>query len=168
LNRFLMIAVMVVGLAAAGAAAQQVQETVRDTYGAWDIRCVEGVGCVMSQAGKGTEGNNVIEVRIRKLAGAKAQDGANIPAAIQVATPLGVLLSAGVRIQIGSGEVRTAPYELCGPAGCVVRQPMSDKFLTELKKGSNAKVTIVAAPDRKIELAISLKGFTKAFKNLEP
>lgn len=168
LRRLAVAATAAVVLASATAGAQQ-QEQVRATHGDWAIRCVEGGDtCVMAQTGKGPEGNDVLEVRIRKLQGVTAQDGTNVPAAIQVLTPLGVLLPAGVRVQVDSKQVRAAPFEICGPAGCVVRQAMSEDFLDEMRGGNTARLTIVAAPQNEIGVNISLRGFTRAFNELNP
>lgn len=138
------------------------------SHGAWQVRCAEGQQdlCVMSQVGKSAAGKEVLEVQLRKLSGAEAPDGTPIPAAIQVLTPLGVLLPAGVRIQVDAQEERAGPYEVCTPDGCVVRQPLSAEFLDELKAGANAKITVVAAPQEAIPVTISLMGFTKAFEAL--
>lgn len=169
ISRLTAAAAMAVLTVTAPAPAQQAQETVKDTFGDWAIRCVDAnKTCVMQQTGKGARGNDVVEIRIRKLEGVTAQDGSNVPAAIQVLAPLGVLLGAGVRIQVDDKPVRAAPFELCGPAGCVVRQPMSEDFLDEMRGGSKASVTIVAVPQNEVSADISLSGFTKAFRNLEP
>lgn len=148
------------------ARAQQPQETVRETHGDWEIRCAQGGACVMAQVGKGVEGNDVIEVRVRKLDGVTGQQGEPVPAAIQILAPLGVLLPAGLRVQVDSQQVRAAPFEVCGPGGCIVRQAMSEDFLAEMKAGGTANVTLVAAPNTEVNVDISLRGFTAAFGSL--
>ena len=70
--------------------------------------------------------------------------------------------------QVDGKQVRAAPFEICGPAGCVVRQAMSDDFLAEMRDGTTARVTIVAAPQTEIGVNISLRGFTRAFGDLTP
>ncbi|MEM6678529.1 MAG: invasion associated locus B family protein [Pseudomonadota bacterium] len=160
---------MLAGLAGLPGPAAAQQEVVRDTYGAWNVRCAEGTEtCVMQQVGKGAEGNDVLEMRIRKIEGVNAPDGEAIPAAIQILAPLGVLLPAGVRVQVDGNEVRSAPFEVCAAGGCVVRQPMSEAFLNEMKAGSTAKVTLIAAPQNEVVISISLSGFTRAFGNIDP
>lgn len=138
---------------------------VKETHGAWQIRC-SGDVCVMSQAGK-ANGKDVLEIQLRKLQGTKAPDGAVVPAAMQIVTPLGVVLPAGVRIKVDSKKERAAPYETCTQGGCVVRQPIGDDFVNELKAGAKAKVTIVAMPRAEIPVDISLSGFTKAYNALK-
>ncbi len=144
-------------------------ETVKATHGDWDIVCsaAQVDRCVMRQFGKNAEGNNVIEVQIRKLEGVTSQDGKTIPATIVIVTPLGVLLRAGVGIKIDEQEPRGAPFEIClRSSGCVVQQPMNEVFLSEMKAGKKAVVQVIAASKQEITVDISLKGFTKAFKAL--
>lgn len=153
-------------------AAVQAQEAVniKTTYGDWNIMCApEGAPCLMQQAANGSDGQPVIEFRIRRLpAGTNLPDGTSVQAAVQIAAPLGTLLIAGVQVSVDGREPRTAPFEVCGPSGCIVRQPLSDDFLNEMKRGNNAKISIYAVPDRLVEVNISLSGFTRAFNSLEP
>ncbi len=154
---------------AAGPVAAQTGEVVKTTYGDWNIVCAEDESvCVMQQAGLGTDGQPVIDFRVRRVEGPTLPDGTPVTAAIQIAAPLGVLLLAGVQVQVDAKEPRTAPFEVCGPSGCIVRQPMSDDFVADLKGGNTAKVSIYAVPQTLVETNISLKGFTKAFDSLKP
>ncbi len=143
-------------------------ETVKATHGAWDIVCATAQAdlCVMRQFGKNAEGNNVIDVRIRKLEGVTSQDGKTFPAAIQITTPLGTILRAGVTVKIDAGEPRTGAFEVCVPSGCIIRDPMSEEFLANLKAGKVANMTFNALRLGAMNVSISLKGFTKAFKAL--
>ena len=149
-------------------AQEQAPGEVVATHGAWDVRCAEAGQkiCVMSQTGKDGSGNQVLEMQLRKLEGATAPDGTPVPAAMQIVTPLGVLLPAGVRIKIDAKQERAAPYQVCTPEGCVIRQPLSADFLAELKAGANATVTVVAVPQQQVTATVSLMGFTKAFSAL--
>ena len=166
--RALGAALAAVMLATGGAPAQeQSPGEVVATHGAWSVRCAGGEElCVMSQVGKDASGKEVIEVQLRKLEGATAPDGTPIPAAMQIVAPLGVLLPAGVRIRVDARQERAAPFQVCTPEGCVVRQPLSADLLNELKGGANARVTVVAVPQQEVPATISLMGFTKAFDSL--
>lgn len=160
------LAAVVLGTGGAPAQEQTAGEVVA-THGAWSVRCAGGEElCVMSQTGKDASGKEVIELQLRKLEGAQAPDGTAIPAAIQIVTPLGVLLPAGARIQIDAKQERAAPFQVCTPEGCVVRQPLSADLLAELKGGANATITVVAVPQQEVPATISLMGFTKAFDSL--
>ena len=156
------------GPAAAQEAAQPAAETVKATHGAWDVVCstAKPDQCVMRQFGKNAEGNNVIDLRIRKLEGVTANDGTSVPAMIVIVAPLGVLLPAGVAIKIDAKEPRGAQFDVCLPSGCAMQQPVNDALLAELKAGNTVTVLLIAAPKREIKVDVSLKGFTKAYKAL--
>ena len=81
--------------------ATQADETVKSTHGAWDVVCATATPdqCTLRQIGKTADGNKILVVHIRKLDGVKTQDGKTIPAAIQITTPLGTVLRAGVKVQ---------------------------------------------------------------------
>jgi invasion protein IalB len=105
-------------------------------------------------------------VLIRKLDGVKTKDGKPVPAAIQITTPLGTSLRSGVHVQIDSKEPRTGLFEVCLPAGCMVREAMSEEFLSSLKAGNVAKMSFAVLRQGELKVDISLKGFTKAFSTL--
>jgi len=153
---------------AAAPLAASAQEVAKDTFGAWTILCnqTNEDACVMQQTGKGAQGNDVLDVRVRKLEGVTAEGGEPVPAAIQIAAPLGVLLRAGVRVQVDAREQRGAPFELCIQGGCVVRDVMSADFLAEMKAGSTAKMTVVSPQAGEVSVNVSLSGFTAAFNSL--
>ncbi|MHA1108030.1 MAG: invasion associated locus B family protein [Alphaproteobacteria bacterium] len=164
---FALVTMALAGTAAAQSTAQE-SETVKATHGAWDVVCSTAQTdlCVMRQFGKNAEGNNVIDVRIRKLEGVTTQDGKTFPAAIQITTPLGTILRAGVAVKIDSGEPRTGAFEVCLPSGCIIRDPMSEEFLANLKAGQAANMAFSLLQVGELSVSISLKGFTKAFKAL--
>lgn len=161
-------ALALTALVAPGQAAAQNQETVKATHGDWQVRCSQNDDklCVIAQVGQTADGKNALEVRIRKLEGAKTKDGQVVPAAIQIITPLGTILRAGVRVSIDGGKPRTGAFEVCVPSGCVVRDAMSEDFLSQLKAGKAAKVSYTMLQKGEISATISLTGFTKAFGTL--
>lgn len=145
------------------------QEVVVDTNGDWEVVCSEADRnvCAIRQIGKGSDGNDVLAVTIRSLDGVTAENGQRVPAAIDIVTPLGVALRAGVRVTIDSGEPRAAPYEVCVPSGCLVRSPMSDEFVSAMKRGSTATVTVVSTQQGEVKVPISLRGFTASYDALD-
>lgn len=140
-------------------------ETVKATHGDWEIVCstARPDACAMRQVSKTANGKPILVVLIEKLSGQKTDDGKSIPAAIQITTPLGTLLRAGVAMKIDNKEPRGAPYDVCFRSGCLVRQPIGEDFLAEMKAGKKAVVRLVEFPDREVTAEISLSGFTKAF-----
>ena len=120
----------------------------------------------MRQIGKTADGTKVLVVHIRKLEGVKAPDGKTFPGAIQITTPLGTILRAGVKVQVDAGEPRTGVFEFCIPNGCILRDPMTEEFLASLKAGKAANMSFNVLQQGALSVSISLKGFTKAFGKL--
>lgn len=165
----LFVALFVFGLIVqtTGASAQQAKDVLRDTFGDWEIRCIEGTEtCAMSQVGNTSDGKRALLVTIQRLRGARAEDGTNVPAAITVQTPLGILIPYGVRIKIDSDQVVPLPLSRCVPAGCISQAPMLDEAVSKMKAGSTAVFGFFL--DKEILVNVSLRGFTKAFNNLTP
>lgn len=130
----------------------------------WEQRCFKTEDgsdpCELYQLLKDGEGNSVAEISMFPLPpGGQAQAGAT------VIVPLETLLTANLSIAIDGTQPKIYPYTTCGQIGCVARIGFLPEEITQFKKGAKAVMTIVpfAAPDKKVELAISLKGFTAGF-----
>ena len=94
--------------------------------------------------------------------------GRSSPASAEIVAPLGVLLPAGIRVQVDGGQVRGTAFRLCIQVGCIAQDVMSEKFINDMKKGTTAKMLLVLPPQREVSVNISLSGFTKAFNSLKP
>lgn len=142
---------------------------LKDTFGDWEVRCVEGTqNCAMTQVGKTGKGENALHVSIERIAGLKDEGGRAVPAAITVLTPLGVLIPYGVRLKIDAENIGALPLSVCTPSGCVVQQPMLDEGVNKMKGGNTANFTFAMPRAGEIPVAISLSGFTKAYNSLQP
>ncbi|MEZ5911997.1 MAG: invasion associated locus B family protein [Paracoccaceae bacterium] len=138
---------------------------VQETSGDWEVRCIrtaEGNDpCQLYQLLKDDKGGQVAEINILSLpSGQQAVAGAT------VITPLETLLTEQLTFQIDSGEARRYPFTWCQEKlGCVVRMGFTQADLDAMKKGNAATITIVpmVAPDQKVGLTVSLKGFTAGF-----
>ena len=146
--------------------AQQPEQELRTTHGAWEIHCLKGTDtCVMQQVGKTADGKRAMLVTIQRLAGVTAE-GQNVPAAITVNTPIGVLIPYGVRVKIDTGNVAPVPLLRCLPEACVARAPLAEQAVDMFKKGTNATVGFFLQQEVPVE--ISLSGFTAAYNDLTP
>lgn len=144
------------------------EQKVKATHGSWQVICLGDTdACAMQQVGKSPKGEDAMVVRISKVE-AKDNNGGNIPATIEVVAPLGVILPAGLRVQIDGGEVRGTGFQVCLQNGCLAQDSMNDQFLADLRKGSTAKMTVVVPRQGEVPINISLSGFTKAFGSLKP
>lgn len=157
-------------LASAPASAQQGQETVlKETHGAWEVHCAtsDQSKCYISQIGNGADGKPLVRVRVQKTPGLKGPEGQDIAAMIQIQTPLGVLLTAGLSLEIDGGKPGLAPYRFCTPKNCVVEEPVADQLVERMKKGATAKFSVVSAlSGERASADLSLSGFTKAYNGL--
>jgi invasion protein IalB len=137
---------------------------VSATHGDWDLRCVRAEDgsdpCQLYQLLKDAEGNAVAEISLFGLpAGQQAAAGATIIA------PLETLLTANLSMQVDGAKARVYPFTWCSQIGCVARVGFTAEELAGFKKGNKATITIVpvVAPDEKVVLNVSLKGFTAGF-----
>lgn len=140
---------------------------VAETFGDWQLQCIrtpEGNDpCQLYQLLKDEQGNSVADISVLALTGNE-----QVAAGATIMTPLETLLTQGVIIQIDSGEAKAYPFTYCTAGGCVARLALRPEELESFKRGNNGKLAIapVAAPERKVELAISLKGFTAGYEAL--
>ncbi|MEM7270400.1 MAG: invasion associated locus B family protein, partial [Pseudomonadota bacterium] len=135
----------------------------------WEVHCAvnDEKLCFMSQVANGQNGKPLVNVRIQKTPNLKTPKGDAVPAVIQIQAPLGVLLTAGLSLQIDSAKPGLAPYKFCTPQNCVVEEPIAPDLIDRMKKGSNAKMSVISAiSGDKGEADVSLSGFTKAFNSL--
>lgn len=133
----------------------------------WELRCVKAKDgsdpCELYQLLKDEKGNAVSEISMFPLpAGGKAAAGAT------VIVPLETLLTAAMTLTIDTSAPKAYPFTVCGQVGCVARVGFTAEEVAQFKKGAKATLTIVpfAAPDQKVNLDISLKGFTAGFESI--
>jgi invasion protein IalB len=133
-------------------------------HGDWEQRCVRTADgadpCQAYQLMRDAEGNPVSEISIFGL-----PEGGQAVAGATIVVPLETLLTQNLTLQIDTGAAKKYPFTWCAPIGCIARVGFTGEELAALKKGANASVTIVPviAPDRKVTVTASLKGFTAAY-----
>ena len=139
---------------------------VAANFEAWEQRCVRTETgkdpCQLYLLLKDQEGNSVAEFTMFNLP--KGSEGPAVAGATFIA-PLETLLTAGMMLQIDAAKPKAYPFTFCTQIGCVARVGFTAEEIAQMKKGANAKITIVpfVAPDEKVELALSLKGFTAGY-----
>ena len=141
---------------------------VGDTYIAaqfesWEQRCVRtesGIDpCQLYMLLKDADGNNVGEFTMFGLP--EGTEGPAVAGATFIA-PLETLLTTGMALQVDQEKPKAYPFTFCTQIGCVSRLGFSAEDVAAMKKGANMTITIVpfVAPDEKVTLTLSLKGFT--------
>lgn len=138
----------------------------KEEIGDWKLQCVhteqENDPCQLYQLLADKEGNSVAEVSLFRL-----PDGGKAIAGATVIVPLETLLTAQLTISVDGGKGKRYPFAFCNPIGCYARIGLTKGDISAFKKGANATVTLVhfAAPEQKIDLKLSLKGFTKGIES---
>ena len=142
-------------------------EYTASTFESWEVRCVKTENgkdpCQLYQLLKDGQGTSVAEISIIPLPkGQQAVAGATI------VTPLETLLTEQVTLAIDGAKAKRYPFTFCAAVGCISRVGFTDEEVAAFRKGSKAVLTIapLAAPDKKVSLDISLKGFTAGFKDV--
>lgn len=147
-----------------GSAGAKVGDTyIKAKFDAWEQRCIKTESgadpCQLYQLLKDSNGNSVAEFSVFTL-----PEGQTGPAAAgaNLIAPLETLLTEGLRLSIDGSKDRAYPFTFCTRIGCVARLGFTAEEMTMFKKGAKATMSIVpfVAPDQKVLLDVSLKGFT--------
>jgi invasion protein IalB len=140
---------------------------VASTHDSWELRCLRAEDgsdpCQLYQLLKDQDGNSVAEMTMFPLPpGKPAVAGATF------AAPLETLLTEALRIQVDGNTAKVYPFSWCAQDGCVARLGLTAEEIASFKAGNAATATIVpvVAPDQKVILTISLKGFTAGYDAL--
>jgi invasion protein IalB len=141
------------------------QTYVREEFGAWSLRCVrteDGADpCQLYQLLQDDEGNSVAEVSLFPIT-----DGGPAAAGATIITPLETLLTEQVRIAVDAGAAKQYPFSFCSQIGCFSRVGFTAEEVEAFRRGSAATITIIpaAAPTQRVDLTMSLSGFTAGFE----
>ncbi|MDQ2092763.1 invasion associated locus B family protein [Rhodalgimonas zhirmunskyi] len=140
------------------------QPYVKEEFDDWKLQCFpveEGdEPCQLYQLLKDEQGTDVAEVAMFRLpSGGQAVAGATIT------VPLETLLTAQLTVAVDGGKGKRYPFSFCSPVGCYARIGFTSADIAAFKKGAKATVTLVPAPapDQKVVLNMSLKGFTAGY-----
>ncbi len=137
----------------------------KETHGDWTLRCIktgtEKDPCELYQLLKDKDGTAVAEISIIALPkGGQAVAGATL------ISPLETSLLEQVSIAVDTAKPQLYPFAFCTATGCVSRIGFTAGELAALKKGNKATVAVapISAPKGvKVELTLSLAGFTAGF-----
>jgi invasion protein IalB len=143
---------------------------VASVFDDWELVCVKmpegtegGDPCQIYQLLRDQEGNATAEISLFPL-----DPGQEAVAGATVLTPLETLLTSELVMQIDASSAKRYPFTFCTAIGCIARVGFTAAELDAFRRGSVAKwfLVPVAAPDQVIELSMSLKGFTAAYRAL--
>ena len=93
----------------------------------------------------------------------------DLAGAANVITPLGTLLTAGVRLSVDGGRERVYPFTTCDRQGCLAQLGFTEEEMGQFRRGAKARLVVVPfeAPDQPAELTMSLSGFTAGMAAVE-
>jgi invasion protein IalB len=141
------------------------QNYTREEFDAWQLNCMKVEAgkpepCQLYQLLKDADGNSVAEINIVAL-----KPGGDAVMGATIITPLETLLTENLTISIDGSKAKRYPFTFCAAIGCIARVGFTTGELDGFKKGAKATVSVVpvAAPDKKVEVAISLTGFTAGY-----
>jgi invasion protein IalB len=153
------------GAPAADAAPQVGQTYTAAVFEAWEQRCVKTESgadpCQLYQLLKDSTGNSVAEFSMFAL-----PEGGQAAAGATIVAPLETLLTEQLLLAIDGGKPKIYPFTWCSQIGCIARVGFLPEEVEQFKKGAKASVTIVpvVAPDQKVVVELSLKGFTAGYE----
>lgn len=152
-------------LGALPATAQQAEQNVERTpSGDWTVECVQnpqaGRLCRMVQNVKDPKnGNPLMEVVVAKPPKQRS-------AILSLRAPLGVWLRPGLSFSVDGGNADKVDFEFCLKGGCLAQVQLSQGKVNAMKRGSKAIVGMQTIRRQKLNLNVSLRGFTAAYGKL--
>ena len=150
-----------------GAAQPEVELTERQVQD-WMVRCGRPEGqeqevCEMQQQQVDKEERTVMAVAVGQVPGTS-------DVGLLILLPLGILLPAGVTMQIDGGAEIPLQVERCERQGCRIEHIIEPDLLNRLKAGTRATVFFEAIDPQgkrqRLGVPISLLGFTAALNEV--
>ncbi|SDI47960.1 invasion associated locus B family protein [Aliiruegeria lutimaris] len=142
------------------------QPYVAEVAGDWQIECLrttlEADPCRMVQILL-DQGNPAVRVEVMTLPAASPA-----PAVATFYAPLETLLSEQLTLSIDGGRKSQHQFNYCTPQFCVAQVPFAPDAVTAFKRGAKAEASIIPlrAPDQRVNLTMSLTGFTAGYDKL--
>ena len=144
------------------------QVYVREEFTDWELRC-ERVEtgedpCQLYQLLEDQQGTAVAEISLFAL-----PEGSQAAAGATVVTPLMTLLTEQLTLTVDGGTARRYPFSWCEAIGCIARVGFTEEEVATFRGGNTATLSIVpvAAADERVELEVSLSGFTAGFEAVQ-
>ena len=152
------------GLSLGEPAEAEGQPFIKEEIDDWKLECVKlpdgSEPCQMFQALLDQEDNQVANVRFFRL-----PEGSRAVAGAVVSVPLETLLTAQLTIQVDDNPAKRYPFSVCDQMGCYARIGFTQEDIDTFKGGKTATVSLVpfVAPDQRVNLDMSLLGFTASY-----
>jgi invasion protein IalB len=147
--------------------------SLTETYRDWVVRCatapsVEGQTaspvriCEMTQELRQQDSGQ----RVLALSVIQSADDADT-ASLTLVSPFGLLLSAGIQIEVSEAALLDMAFRTCLPAGCIALSDLTADQIGTLAEGETATVILTDTNGQTLRLDVSLAGFTAAWNRLK-
>jgi invasion protein IalB len=152
---------------ATGEAAPELEITERQ-FQDWMVRCGRATAegpevCEMQQQATDDDGRPIMAVAVGTVPGTS-------DLGLLIMLPLGILLPAGVALQVDGGAEVPLEVQRCERQGCRIERLIEPELLNRLKAGRAAKVFFGALDPQgqvqRVNVPVSLLGFTAALSQL--
>jgi invasion protein IalB len=159
----------------------QAQETtaeaptsLTETYRDWVVRCVTPAAAVEGQTASPVRICEMTQElrqqdsgqRVLALSVIRSADDANT-ASLTLVSPFGLLLSAGIQIEVSEAALLDMAFRTCLPAGCIALSDLTADQISVLAAGETATVILTDTNGQTLRLDVSLAGFTAAWNRLK-
>ncbi|MEH2508933.1 invasion protein IalB [Nitrobacteraceae bacterium AZCC 1564] len=137
--------------------------SLSETYKDWQVSCAQQGTvrrCVMAQQQINSQNRQrVLAIEITAVANTKAEG--------TLVLPFGLMLDAGVKLQVDDGASGpTIRYRTCLTAGCLVPVTFDSAMLASLRKAAALKVLATADGGAAAPFSVSLQGFGPALDRI--
>lgn len=114
--------------------------------------------CVMAQLA-GKDGKPMAQVEFTP----SPKDGETLA---QFTTPLGTVLTNGLRLKVDEGKASAVPFQFCLSIGCRAVYPVKAEFVATMKRGNNLILQFDLVSGQTATATLSLAGFTAALREI--
>ena len=132
----------------------------------WLVRCVDRENLPPCDAVQSISSN---ETGARIMLTSVAYLGNEEQVGIQIWVQTGVLVSAGVLVEVDEAEavLQDLQFTRCEADGCYIEAIVPESTVAPLKKGNKAAVAVLASSGEPRIIGLSLSGFTQAFNEVK-
>lgn len=132
--------------------------TLQETFQDWTVSCQsqkDVTVCAMQQVQGTKEGQRVLTVELRNVAGGKVEG--------VLLMPFGLELAKGAQLKIDEADGPALAFSTCLPQGCLAPVSFDAKQAAALKAGTTLNVAATAlSPAQPVAFKVSLNGFGAA------
>ncbi|WP_108660438.1 invasion associated locus B family protein [Acuticoccus kandeliae] len=112
--------------------------------------------CLITQELRTDSGQFLASVAIREIPGEARKT-------LLTSVPVGMLIQAGVQLQIDGAQAQRAVYSICFPNACYAELAIDAAFISRLKAGGKLQVTTINQQAKPVRFDMTLIGFTSAY-----